>query len=90
MRPSARVKCSIRNARVRCCSAPRRYLRRAAAALNGSDQVVKMSYAVPGVGELKELQQGNYRVSTDAEREGAFRFAFECSGARSHQSDAGQ
>lgn len=59
-----------------------RYLRRAAAALNGSDQVVKMSYAVPGVGELKELQQGNYRVSTDAEREGAFRFAFECSGAR--------
>ena len=59
------------------------YLRRVAVALNGSDQIVKMSYAVPDVGELKELQQGNYRVSADAERDGAFRFAFECSGARS-------
>jgi hypothetical protein len=41
-----------------------------------------MSYVVPDVGELNELQQGNYRVSTDAERADAFRFAFECGGER--------
>ena len=58
------------------------YLRRVADALNDSDEVVNVNYAVPKLGDLKDLTQADYRVSIDPEREDALRFRFVCTGTR--------
>ncbi len=58
------------------------YLRRMARALNDSDELVKVNYELPELGELKELRQANYHVAKEPHSEDELRFHFECSGSQ--------
>ncbi len=58
------------------------YLRRIARALNDNDELVKVNYELPELGEFKELCQANYHLAKDPQSEDELRFSFECCGSR--------